>query len=275
MFSAFLVSGIASVALGLVFRELVRLDYSERIAQSAVLFLFIFPTSYFLHIPYTESLFLALALGTFLAARTNRWLLVGVLGFFACLTRINGLVLCPAILFEVWAQYRQTRKFNAKWLWVGLIPLGFGGYLLLNRYVSGEFLMFLTYQREHWFRRPAFPWWGIWERSKSVFDVSPTSAQMIGVQETLFVLIGLFAIIAGWRFLRPSYRVWMIINWLLFVSTTFVLSVPRYTLVLFPIFILMALAARRNWWAQTLFVVWSLLFLALFTIQYVKGWWAF
>jgi hypothetical protein len=67
----------------------------------------------------------------------------------------------------------------------------------------------------------------------------------------------------------------MILNWLLFVSTSFIQSVPRYTLTLFPLFILMALAAARNWWANVLFTVWSLLFLSLFVTQFVKGWWAF
>ncbi len=53
LLSAFIVSAIASVALGLVFRELIKLDFSEKTAQFGVLFLFIFPTSYFLHIAYT------------------------------------------------------------------------------------------------------------------------------------------------------------------------------------------------------------------------------
>ena len=42
------------------------------------MFLLIFPTAYFLHIGYTESLFLALVLGSFLAARTDRWWLAGL-----------------------------------------------------------------------------------------------------------------------------------------------------------------------------------------------------
>jgi hypothetical protein len=66
----------------------------------------------------------------------------------------------------------------------------------------------------------------------------------------------------------------MAANWLLFVSTSFILSVPRYTLVMFPLFILMALAARA-WWAQILFTVWSVLYLALFASLFVRGWWAF
>jgi Gpi18-like mannosyltransferase len=122
LLSAFVVSGIASIALGLLFRELVGLDYAEKIAQYSVLFLFIFPTAYFLHIPYTESLFLALTVGCFLAARRRSWIVVGILGALACLTRINGLILIPALAFEIWEEYRETRRFNRKWLAVLLIP---------------------------------------------------------------------------------------------------------------------------------------------------------
>ncbi|MDQ6788271.1 MAG: glycosyltransferase family 39 protein [Acidobacteriota bacterium] len=273
--SAFLVSGIASIALGLVFRELVRLDYSEKIAQFSVLFLFIFPTSFVLHIPYTESLFLALTVGCFLAARKRSWITVGVLGALACLTRINGLILFPALAFEVWEEYRETLKFNRKWLCLILIPAGFGAYLFLNYYVTGNPTMFMEYQREHWNRYLRFPYYGIVETWKSIFNRTPSSAVMTGFEELLFVLIGLFATVAGWRRLRNSYRVWMAANWLLFVSTSFVLSVPRYTLVLFPLFILMAVSAARSWRLNVLFIVWSILFLSLFTTQFVRGWWAF
>lgn len=275
LISAFVVSGVASVALGLVFRELVRMDYSEKIAQFSVLFLFVFPSAFVLHIPYTESLFLAVTVGCFLAARKRRWLLVGILGALACLTRINGLILMPALLFEVWAERRETKRFNPDWLWLFLLPSGFISYLALNYYVTGNATMFMTHQREHWHRYFRLPWFGIWETWKTIFYEKPTNVVMRGFQELLFVGIGLLAIVAGWRELRGSYRVWMILNWLLFVSTSFVLSVPRYTLVLFPLFILMALAAARNRQASVLLMVWSILYLALFTTQFVRGFWAF
>jgi hypothetical protein len=145
----------------------------------------------------------------------------------------------------------------------------------LNYFVTGNATMFLVYQREHWFRYFRPPWEGIWETYKKIYNLEPMDAQMYGVQELLFVSIGLFAIIIGWRHLRNSYRVWMTANWLLFVSTSIVLSVPRYTLTLFPLFILMALAALRNWWVNVLFIVWSVLFLSLFVTQFVRGEWAF
>ena len=273
--SAFVVSAVATVALALVFRELVRLDYSEKTAQLAVLFLFIFPTSYFLHIPYTESLFLALTIGSFLAARKKMWFAAGALGAAACLTRINGLILIPALAFEVWENYRQNRRFEREWLFLLMIPAGFGLYLTLNYFVTGNPFMYMAYQHEHWYRYLRFPWEGIWEAAIRINKPIPTEAMMTGVQELLFVCIGLVATVAGWRHMRNSYRVWMAANWLLFVSTSFVSSVPRYTITLFPLFILMARTARKRWPLQVLYIVWSILFLGLFSAQFVRGWWAF
>ncbi len=273
--SALVVSGIATLALGLSFRELVKLDYSEKTAQLAVFFLFIFPTSHFLHIPYTESLFLALTVSCFLAARKRMWILVGVLGALACLTRINGLILIPALAFEVWQEYRETRQLNRKWLFLALVPMGFVGYLALNYFVTGNPVMFLIYQRENFQRHFRFPWEGISGTIGVINNPKPTYSQITGVQELSFVIIGLFATIVGWRYLRNSYRVWMMLNWLLFISTSFVLSVPRYTLIMFPIFILMARAAMRNWQIKVLFIVWSILYLSLFLTLFIKGQWAF
>lgn len=273
--SAFIVSAVATVALALVFRELVRLDYSEKTAQFAVLFLFIFPTSYFLHIPYTESLFLALTVGSFFAARKHLWFAAGALGAAACLTRVNGLILIPALALEVWDDFRQNRRFEREWLFLLMIPAGFGVYLVLNYLVTGDPFMYMTYQQEHWYRYLRFPWEGIWEAAKRINKPIPTEAMMTGVQELLFVGIGLVATVAGWRHLRNSYRVWMAANWLLFVSTSYVSSVPRYTLTLFPLFILMAQTARKHWALKVLYIVWSILFLGLFSTQFVRGWWAF
>ena len=54
LLSAFIVSTLASLAAAIVLLRLVELDYSKELAHRAVWFLFIFPTSYFLHIGYTD-----------------------------------------------------------------------------------------------------------------------------------------------------------------------------------------------------------------------------
>jgi hypothetical protein len=80
--------------------------------------------------------------------------------------------------------------------------------------------------------------------------------------------------LAAWFKLRPTYAMWITGNWLLVTSASWLLSMPRYTLVMFPIFILFALVARNRLF-YLLITIWSLLFLALFESLFVWGHWAF
>lgn len=272
--AAFAVSTIASFVVAVLLYSLARLDLPDNLARRSVWFLFIFPTSYFLHIGYTESLFLALAIGCFLAARTGRWWLAGPLGALACLTRLNGLVLGPALVVEAFLQWRQDRRWNWEWLWIGLPAAGFAGYLLLNYEVTGNALRFLAYEHDFWYKSLAWPWTGIGGLLNGLSWRSPSEAQAIVWPELLFIVIGLAGTIGAAIRLRPSYTAWMALNWLLFVSTTFVLSVPRYTLILFPLFLLFAELAERPRW-NTLLTAWSLLFLSFFTVLFAQGRWAF
>jgi mannosyltransferase PIG-V len=273
LISAFIVSTLASIAAGILLYRLVQLDFSQATASLAVWFLFIFPTSYFLHIGYTESLFLMLALGCVLAARTGRWVPAGLLGALACLTRASGLVLVPALLIEAGHQYWTTRHWNWQWLCVALVPLGFGGYLLLIYHASGDPFAFLPIRKEFYYISLAPPWVGVREAIRSL-DRTPSQAQIVGMQECLFIALGLACTIVSWIKLRPIYSVWMTGNWLLFTSVSFVASVPRYTLTMFPIFFLFAMLARRRLWL-VIISVWSLLYLALFASLFAWGRWAF
>ncbi len=94
-------------------------------------------------------------------------------------------------------------------------------------------------------------------------------------EEFFFIVLGFACTVWCWRALRASYAVWMALNWLLFTSTSFVISVPRYTLAMFPIFILFArfTAARLVW--SGIITFWSLTFMALFITLFVQGEWAF
>jgi hypothetical protein len=276
LLGAFFVSGVASVAAGVLLYRLARVDETEEVARASVFYMLVFPTAYFLHIGYTESLFLALALGSFLAARERCWWAAGLLGGLAALARVNGLLLIPALAFEVWEEYRGSgRRLRAEWLWA-LTPLaGFGVYLFINWWVLGDPRAFLNAQGQFWYKSLTWPWVGIRESWNAVWGRAPSDAQMVGWQEFFFVLLGLGLTAWAWARLRTAYAVWMTCNWLLWTSTKFVLSVPRYTLVLFPAFILLArLRASRPVWGAAV-VVWSLLFLALFASRFAQGYWAF
>jgi hypothetical protein len=198
----------------------------------------------------------------------------GIFGLFACMTRINGMFLVPALLFEIFYEYRTAKSFNRKWLWVLLVPVGFLVYLFINYYVTGNSLAFLIYQKEHWSKNLDFPWKGIIE-TYGALNRSPNDSMMIGFQESFFVGIGFLATAYSWFKQRKSYSVWMTLNWLLFVSTSFILSVPRYTLTLFPMFIAFAYLSEKNYSLKIFIIIWSILYLGLFTALFGSGRWAF
>jgi len=273
LLSAVVITTVATFVAGILFRRLLRLDYPEDLAQRAVLFLLIFPASYFLHTGYTESFFLVLVFGAFLAARSGRWWIAGVLGALSCLTRAMGPILVPALLVEAFLQYRQTRRWQWGWLWIAFIGVGLFGYLLLNYHATGDPLAFLAIRKQYFFSSPAWPWVGI--RSKvAAMNFSTSDGEMVVNQEVFFILLGLVCSIVSWIKLRPSYAVWITGNWLLATSLEFILGVPRYTICMFPVFILFAQLASRFVW-RLIIAVWSLMFLALFTAQFVRGRWAF
>ncbi len=272
--SAFLISTVASVAAGVMMARLVALDDSRRLAWRAAWFLFIFPTSYFLHTDYSESLFLALVLGSFIAARSERWLAAGAVGALAALARPNGILLLPALGADALWTWWKTRHFNPRWLWAGLVLAGLAVYLAVNYRTTGDAFAFLGVQREHWSHSLVPPWSSIRVNYQIGQDPDATRAAMIGTQVLLYLAIGLAGTVVAIFSLRPSYAAWMGLNWIFFVTQSWDISAPRYTLMLFPLFILIARLARRRLW-DVVVTSWSLLWLGLFAAEFVRGHWAF
>jgi mannosyltransferase PIG-V len=275
--SAFVVATIASLFVAPILYRLVAVDLGHEIGLWSAGLLLVFPTAYFLHIGYTESLFLALAFGSLWLARTDRWWLAGLLAALAALTRVNGLILVPALAVEAWLQWRADpqRRPRVEWLAIGGVAIGFGIYLALNQVVYGDPLAFSEIQHDHWHKQLTWPWEGIGGVVAWFGDPSPDSAFMYGGMELLFMVIGLVATVATAIWLRPTWATWMAGNWLLTVSTGFVLSVPRYSLVLFGIMVWTAIIATR-WRA----VGWALaagsaMAMAYFAWRFGSGQWAF
>ena len=268
-----IVSGLASIAAALLLRRLVAMDHSAAVARRAVFFFLIFPTAYFSHIAYTESLFLACALASLLAARSERWFLAGVLGALAWMTRGNGLILIPTLAVEAAHQYWITRRWNWRWLWILIILAGFGVYLLVNFKITGSAFAFLQLRPKLFATTFAWPWVSI-QSALGNLRRGPADAEMVGAHELYFAALSFICAVISWIKLRPIYATWITGNWLLITSASFLTGMPRYVLPLFPIFILFAMAAANRFWNLVL-TVGSLLYLALFTSIFVRGWWAF
>ena len=90
------------VALTLLYR-LVSLELGRRLAPPTLLLLAVFPAAVFFGAPYSESLFLALAVGGFYAARTGHWAWAGVCAMGASATRSAGLLLLIPLAMLWWS----------------------------------------------------------------------------------------------------------------------------------------------------------------------------
>jgi hypothetical protein len=91
--------------------------------------------------------------------------------------------------------------------------------------------------------------------------------------------LGLTIVIAGFiaaykHKLRPAYAVYTLLIWMLAVATSFWISIPRYVLSMFPMFMLFALLSRKKAVTIMLTVV-SFAALAFFTWLFATGEWAF
>lgn len=274
--AAVVVAGVASLFVAPLTRRVVAAELGEAAGTRAAVFVLLFPTAYFLHIGYTESLFLALALGAFWMARTDRWWLAGLLAALATFTRVNGLVLLPALALEAWAASRADpdRRWQWRWLASGGVVIGLAGYLAVNLAVYGDAFAWSEIQSGHWYKSLSPPWVGIngilgWFGAESLDD-----AVMHGWVELAAVVLGLAGTVYSAVRFRPSWTAWMAGNWLLFTSTGFVLSVPRYILVLFPLMAWFAVLAERRWVGIAIAAA-STGLLGWFAWRFATGAWAF
>jgi Gpi18-like mannosyltransferase len=246
--AALIISNICSLIALVYLYKLAKLDYSDGVAQKAVLFLSIFPTAYFLAAPYTEGLFFALTISSLYYARQSKWPLAGVLGFLAALSRIGGLLMLPILLVE----YLHQRGWNLKKIQLNIIWLfgalaGFLVYLNINYQTWGNAFKFMEIQREHWYNT-LDPFLGLsrtWGWANN--GVYPEYV-ILGIAPLVFAVFGLLMIGIGfWRKFRPSYMATMILSWMLAVATSMWISVPRYIMAMFPMFILLGTLTQKKW----------------------------
>ena len=273
--SALIVSNVSSIFAAVYLFKLAKLDFNDDIAKKAVLYLSIFPTAYFLSAIYTEGLFFALVIASVYYARVEKWSLAGFLSLFAALTRIAGLLLLPTLVVEYLHQKEwKLKKVNASVFWSSLALAAFLIYLGINYQVTGNFFTFMEIERTHWHQTldPLQGLSGAW--NWAVTAAFPQNIT-IGSAQIIVAVFGLLIVTAGFllRF-RLSYNVYMLLTWLLSVSTDWWISIPRYVMAMFPMFILLGLLARKRILHYAIVAVFTAV-LCFFTVLFAMGLWAF
>ncbi|MGA3289688.1 MAG: glycosyltransferase family 39 protein [Candidatus Bathyarchaeia archaeon] len=273
--SALIVSNVCSLIAFFYLYKLAKLEFNDSVAVKAVLFLSVFPTAYFLSAPYTEGLFFALVIASIYYARLGKWQFSGLISLFAALTRIAGLLLLPVLLVEYFHQKGwKPRKTDPSILWIFLTFAGFLIYLGINYQVTGSPFTFLTVEVTHWYNR-LDPRTGLTAAYGWAKNASYPENITVGIAPLVFAVFGLLMVgVSVWRRLRPVYTVYMFLSWALAVSTSWWISVPRYVMAMFPIFILFGLLTNKKAISIAIVIV-SGAVLCYFTVFFALGWWAF
>lgn len=269
-------AGIAALAL---LHRLALLELGAAPARAAVWLLACFPAAFFLSAVYSESLFLVLSLGGVYAARTGRWGWAGALGGLAATTRSAGVVLLVALALLWWTRSeRRPRDLLA----LALVPAGLLAYCA-GLALSGLDGMAPFDAQEQWFRHFAGPFVGVWDGTVAAWDGArqllsgsrvPVYFEQAGGDpfvnaahnlELFATLVAIVPMLAGaLRRLPFAYGAYALAALALPLSYPVepqpLMSLPRFALVLFPLFMWL------GWWAargRHRLVVLAALFLGL------------
>lgn len=272
LIAGMLISNVAFF-FGLLFLyKLVEHEFDRTVARRAMFYISIFPTAVFFSAVYTESLFFMLTIASFYYMRERRWVLAGIIGLLAATTRFEGILLMVPYAIEWYAVSRTDLRAGLKHAWpVALIPLGLFAYMGYLWVLNGDPLYF-SHIQSHWNRHLAAPWTAVINSFHKIERA--TSPQTIANQvlELVFTALMVSVLAAGWRKLRPSYIAYMGLSILVPLSTSSLMSMPRFALVLFPMFVLLALWGRRPS-VNNAILAFSLPLLGLFTVLFADWYW--
>ena len=276
LLAAYLVSNVAALVALVLLHRLTALELSREHARRVVVYACVFPTGFFLFAPYTESLFLALSVGAFYAARRRRWVIAAALAALAAATRSPGVLLVPALAVEALLQAREDPR---GWRQLpGRLAAAAAGAVGLVAYLSywarhGEgWRRPLDVQKQGWDKQASAPWDALWGGLKAgVHGVGsyPGSYFLVDV-----VVVAVVLGCAVWvvRRLRPTYAVYAVASVVMPLLYTWpvrpLLSLPRIYLVVFPVFWALSRCAER-WRLHDAILLLSTGFMALLAAAFV------
>lgn len=229
----------------------------------AVFLMLIFPTACFFNSVYTESLFLFLSVGSFYLTMKKRYFSAALFGLIASLTRVTGILLFAPLLIQLFLAEGFNRRAIAKSLPFALIPLGTLSLFTYHWWRFGNFFLFFKIENA-------------WGRSFNynighfLFDSSASIANFsLDLFYLLFVLLITLILARKKHF---AYAFYVGSTFLVAISTGTLMSIGRYILVLFPVYLVGA--SLKNDLARYAWIMISASLMALNAILFINWYWA-
>ncbi|MDO8638539.1 MAG: mannosyltransferase family protein [Candidatus Daviesbacteria bacterium] len=272
--SGLLISNISFVLSLILLAKLLEIDYKKNIVYLTVILLLIYPTAFYFGALYSESIFLLFSLAAFYSARQKKWQLATIFGILASATRVFGFLLLPAIFFEAWQQKEKIKNY----FWIIFIPLGLFAYMYYLYLTTGDPIAFYSLQKnvgeQHQSGVTLLP--QVYFRYlKILFSVDPSNPIYPTMILEFFtgILFFILPIYGYFKKVRWSYLFYGLVGFLLPTIQGSFSSVPRYVVVFFPAFLVLAifLESRKN--IKYLWLAISVLWLILETSLFLRGYW--
>lgn len=288
-----LVSTACFAAALVALHELTALELGGEAARWTVLGLAFSPMSFFFSAVYSESLFLAVSVGAVLAARRGRWWWAGILGGLGAATRSAGIVLLVALVGLALVARPRPRPSDLAPL--VLVPAGLAAFVLALA-AGGHDALAPFHAQAGWFREWAGPFGGIWDGTVAAWDGArqllsgqrahryfaaaggePFAVSRQALMLFAFLAAAVPALVGVARRLPLAYAAYAVAALALPLSYPVrpepLMSLPRFELVLFPLWMWwgwwLARHPRARWPALTL----SAVALAAFTAQFATWHW--
>jgi hypothetical protein len=255
------ITNVAFFGALVALRRLAERELDADAGRRAALYLAVFPTAFYFFAPYSEAVFLFLGISSFAAMRERRWLLAGLLGCAATLTRSAGVLLVVPFAVEF---YYAWRAGAARWwraAYVVLIPAAAGFYSL---YLVSQHRSPITYlyAQQYWGRSLQWPWTTYALGLRGLLHLGerePIGATHLALNFAALVVFVVLAVFS-YRVLPPSYGLYTAA--LLLYLSLFPASDPgaavqgegRLVLMAFPIFMALGKWGRRTWVHEALLV---------------------
>lgn len=233
-------------------------------AERAVFALALFPVSYFLSFPWSESLFLALTIATVLAAHRLGWGKAALFGACASATRVTGVLLAVALLVDARRRGTLDRRALAA---LAIMPLGLVAFMVWLAHVSGNPFAFSGIQAA-WGRDLALP-----VRAIGIVVLRPWEIAVDWNVRWLNLGALCLGLLAAWHFLRRReihFAAFLGLGLAAPLLTDTLTSFARYAMGLFPVAIALAdwTASPRR---ERVWFVLSVALLVLLSVAFGAG----